>query len=146
MFNRILLVCTGNICRSPMAEALLRERLKGSGHEVRSAGTAALLGHPADPMAIEVAARAGLDIREHRARQLSRAMLSSADLVLAMDRSHVAWVTERFPEMRGRVKKLGHWRNNLDIRDPYRMSAEVFAEVFGRIQECTAEWIPRIHA
>lgn len=88
---RILTVCTGNICRSPLAEALLRERLRGLPVEVHSAGTHALVGHGMTTQTLELAAHAGVDAsiaQAHRARYLVEPMLMEADLVLTMTREH----------------------------------------------------------
>ncbi|MDO9379203.1 MAG: hypothetical protein Q7T56_10170 [Nocardioidaceae bacterium] len=87
--SSILFVCTGNVCRSPLAELLLRSRLDDaglSGIRVASAGTDAPVGAEMDPLTQEVAADMGLDGSVHRARMLDRAMLEDADLVLTAAR------------------------------------------------------------
>lgn len=88
---RVLVVCSGNICRSPMAEGLLRHRLRGDEKErmaVSSAGTLNLEGEPADPDAVAAAAEAGIDISDHRSRGISAAMVREADLILVMTEEH----------------------------------------------------------
>jgi len=67
--NIILTLCIGNICRSPLAQGLLAQQLPG--HTVWSAGLGALVGEPADPMSVQIAAEHGLDISAHRAQQVS---------------------------------------------------------------------------
>lgn len=97
---RILTVCTGNICRSPLAEALLRQRLSDLRVEVHSAGTHALVGHGMTTQTLELAARAGIDgavAQAHRARYLVEPMLIEADLVLAMTREHRDIVLQMTP-------------------------------------------------
>ncbi|MBK9179283.1 MAG: low molecular weight phosphatase family protein [Acidimicrobiales bacterium] len=86
----MLLVCTGNVCRSPMAEALLRSRLdrRGAAATVRSAGTAATLG-PADPRAVAALATRGIDLSGHVSRPLTPELVNGADLLLAMAREHL---------------------------------------------------------
>src|SRR5690349_5725511 len=112
MFKNILILCTGNICRSPMAEVLLRERLRGQAPDpglvpqIASAGTAALVGYPADAFAVEVAGRYGFDLSPHRGRQALTPLLSAADLVLVMERAHADWVHKQVPTLRGRVQLL----------------------------------------
>jgi protein-tyrosine phosphatase len=85
----ILVLCTGNICRSPMAEALLRERLRSRGVEasVSSAGLS-FDGRAATPEAIEAASRYQVDLDGHRSRVMSADLIEKADLVLAMERMH----------------------------------------------------------
>src|SRR4051794_7273086 len=90
-FN-LLFVCTGNTCRSPMAEAIARAELERRGWSnvrVASAGLAAAAGEPATREAVVVAARRGLDLGGHRARQLSAEIIGWADLVLGMSSSHL---------------------------------------------------------
>jgi len=88
----ILMVCTGNICRSPMAEGLLRQRLPDDLKplvDVRSAGTHGLHGNHAEPLAVKAAAAHGADISGHRARILDAPMVRSTDLILAMEKYHL---------------------------------------------------------
>lgn len=144
MFHKIILVCTGNICRSPLAEALFRLRFADDGIQIYSAGTAALVNYPADPQARIVALEHGLDISEHRAQQATLPLLTTMDLILTLDRTHSDWIQTRFPQLLGRTYKLGRWRNNLDIADPYRRPQEAFEESFAAISECTEDWVKRI--
>ncbi len=144
MFERIAVLCTGNICRSPIAEALLREQLATSGKQVLSAGTYAMVGQPADPISVELMREQGIDISGHRAQQATQALLKDCDLILVLDRSHLDWMNATFPPFRGRVHKIGRWPKNADILDPYRMPRAVFEEVRDRIAEGVAEWVRRI--
>ncbi|HUG36873.1 MAG TPA: low molecular weight protein arginine phosphatase [Candidatus Limnocylindrales bacterium] len=94
---RLLFVCTGNTCRSPMAEAIARRRaeeLGWSGLEVRSAGIAAYDGSPASDGAVRAAEAAGLDLSTHRSRPLTRAEAAAADLILTMSAEHLMRVVE----------------------------------------------------
>src|SRR3990172_2925307 len=89
---RVLVVCTGNVCRSPIAEGLLRAALEAKlgdqAPSVASAGTMGWVGSGADPASVEAGAERGVDISAHRARELRSDEVLAADLVLAMARDH----------------------------------------------------------
>jgi protein-tyrosine phosphatase len=144
MFNRILVVCTGNICRSPIGEGLLKERLKGRNIEVISAGVGALVGFPADPLAVEVAADHGLDIRAHRAQQATLPLLSAMDLILTLDQGHSDWINAKYPQLRGRVHKLMKWRENADVEDPYRKPKAAFDQAWRDIEIGVDDWLKKL--
>jgi protein-tyrosine phosphatase len=129
------MVCTGNICRSPMAEALLasRLRLRGVVAVVQSAGIAALVGSPADPTAVELMRGRGFDLGSHRARQLTPELVRTSDLVLVMETDQVALVERLFPPARGRVHRLGKIMG-VDVPDPYRRGRAAFAEALALIE------------
>jgi len=106
----ILVVCTGNVCRSPIAEGMVRSilqtRFGDAAPSVSSAGTAGWVGSAADPSSIAVAAELGIDISAHRARQLRRDDVRSAELVLAMASEHREAAARSAPEARGVVFAL----------------------------------------
>ena len=107
---RVLVVCTGNVCRSPIADGLLRaafvERLGEGAPEVGSAGTMGWEGSGADPNSIAAAAERGVDISGHVARGLASAGLASADLVLAMGSEHAVAAIRDAPEAAPRTFTL----------------------------------------
>ncbi|MBV15834.1 MAG: hypothetical protein CMA52_04940 [Euryarchaeota archaeon] len=105
----ILFVCTGNICRSPMGEALLRHHLAGNGayQPVASAGTHAMDGGLATGHGIEVLADRGIDMTGHRSRHLDTGIVEGADLIVAMTRQHQAVVGRLDPTARGRTFLAG---------------------------------------
>lgn len=134
MLERVLMVCVGNICRSPMAEGLARARLGGRPDaRVESAGLGALVGEPADATAVELMRERGLDISSHRARQLTPRMMSEYDLVLVMEAKHVQAVEEMSPAMRGRVHRIGKF-GGFDVPDPYRRERAAFETALGLIE------------
>lgn len=144
MIERILVVCVGNICRSPMAEALLRARLAGRGIEVGSAGLAGLAGAPIDPTAAAVLADHGLALEDHVARRLSPDMLSAADLVLAMDQRQLSAIRAIAPQARGKSFLLGHWIDAPAVADPYGRPRAAFEECHALITRAVDAWIPRL--
>ena len=94
----LLTVCTGNICRSPLAEALLRERLAPLDVRVSSAGTRALVGYGMTPEAAQLAADYGVpEVAAHRARFLTEGLLETPDLILAMSREHRRAIVDLAP-------------------------------------------------
>jgi protein-tyrosine phosphatase len=127
VFGRILTVCVGNICRSPMAEVLLAERLRARGHPavVESAGIAALVGRPADPFAQALMAQRGLDLSRHRARQLTPELIRAFELVLVMEAEQQREVESILPSARGRVHRIGRW-GGFDVPDPYKRDRAAF--------------------
>ncbi|MDO8248193.1 MAG: low molecular weight protein-tyrosine-phosphatase [Rhodoferax sp.] len=141
MMKRILTLCIGNICRSPLAQALLARELPQ--HTVWSAGLGALVGQPADPLSIEVAAAHGLDITEHRAQQVSSWMCQQVELILVMEQAHKSQLEQQFPMVRGKVFNLGQY-GKFDIADPYQQPIEAFDTAFAAIAQGVADWVPRI--
>lgn len=144
MFKNILVVCTGNICRSPIADFMLREKTAHLGLNVSSAGVGAMVGWPADPPAVAVAMSHGLDLGTHRARQLTVEMLVASDLVLTMDQGHSNWINQRFPQFRGRVHKLLKWRENADVEDPYGGPESVFLDCYRDIEWGVSDWLKKL--
>jgi protein-tyrosine phosphatase len=149
MIGHVLVVCAGNICRSPMAAALLAARLDCV--PVESAGLTALVGHQADPLAIDLMAERDVDIRPHRARQLVTWMAAAADLVLVMDRLQKQHLEERFAFLRGRVYRIGDASSlslqshaGFDIPDPYRKGRASFEESLNFIDAAVDGWSTRI--
>lgn len=142
----LLVICTANICRSPMAEAALRHAIAARGlrANVASAGVDALPGHPAHPISITTVARAGYgDISGHRSRQLSPRMAQEADFVLCMRNTHRDAIVARVPQAAGRTRLLGHW-SDIEIDDPVSGPAEGFIECLERMDECIEEWVDRL--
>jgi protein-tyrosine phosphatase len=145
MFERILVVCIGNICRSPVAEAMLTQALPG--RRIESAGLGALVGQGADPTAQQIAAEDGLDLSQHQARQISLDMLQAADLVLVMSEGQRRAVGEQLPAALGKTMLIGRWLadgSGREIPDPYRKSHEAFEHVHQLLKDATAAWVSKL--
>ncbi|MDE1005108.1 MAG: low molecular weight phosphotyrosine protein phosphatase [Paraburkholderia fungorum] len=141
MIGNILVLCEGNVCRSPMAAALLRAALPD--RTVASAGFNALLGVPAMPFAQDVMRERGLSIDDHRGRQLSHAACVEADLILVMDRQQRALLESKHPFARGKVFRIGEYKN-FDVHDPYRQPRFVFERCARLIETGVADWQARL--
>ena len=142
MFNSILVVCTGNICRSPMGERLLRQQLPG--RQVTSAGIFGLEGCPADAAAQAVAWRHGISLEGHVARTVTRSLLQKSDLILVMEPKHLRFIATMAPENRGKSLLFGQWLETKDIPDPYHKSREAFEYVFNQLGKASQEWARRL--
>jgi protein-tyrosine phosphatase len=141
MIQNVLVICIGNICRSPVAEALLSLKLKNTEPTVTvsSAGLGAMIGHPADPLSIELAQHLGLDISQHRARQMTPEIVFSSELILAMTKDQQLQVEQQYPGVRGRVHRLGKW-GEFDVPDPYRRPKAIFQQSIALIEQGVNEW------
>ncbi|MGP5574427.1 MULTISPECIES: low molecular weight protein-tyrosine-phosphatase [Psychrobacter] len=140
-FDNILVVCVGNICRSPMAEALLKQRYPHK--NVDSAGVGALVGHSADPAALEIMAKQEIDITNHVAKQIDEGLAKKADLIFTMSDSQTKWIEERWPFCRGKTFKLGHWQDK-DIADPYKHEMSAFQTAYQDIVVSLEQWADKI--
>lgn len=139
--KNILVLCIGNICRSPMAEGMLRYALPD--RHIYSAGLGALIGNPADPFSVQLMAEQGIDIREHRAQQISAALVAQAELVLVMDSEQKRYVESQYASSRGKVFRLGE-SGKFDIPDPYRGGIESFRIAYRMIDEGVKVWVEQI--
>lgn len=144
MFNSILIVCTGNICRSPIGERYLRRLLPDK--KIDSAGTAALVGHSADDSAVAIAEKNGLTLSEHKGRQFTSMIGRQYDLILVMEKMHIEQIARVAPEVRGKVMLFGHWLNQKEIPDPYRKSSEAFSSVYKLIEQAGKYWAEKLNA
>ncbi len=141
----ILFVCTGNVCRSPMAEYILRHRL-GSDYSVsiRSAGLYAVEGAPASEHAVQVLDEWGIDARPHKARLLTDERMREADLILVKTEAHRTDILQRRPEMEEKVRLLGSFgtrRDSFDIPDPAGLSLDMYRRTRDRIDEAVSDLI-----
>jgi protein-tyrosine phosphatase len=137
----VLMVCEGNVCRSPVAAALLTQALPQVA--VRSAGTRALVGHGAAPLAVELMDERGIDLRPHVSMLLTSAQVSGAQLILAMTRAQCKLIECAFPFARGRVYRLAE-HEKLDIVDPYQRGRFTFEIAVAQIEQGVQRWLGAI--
>ncbi|WP_413501254.1 low molecular weight protein-tyrosine-phosphatase [Psychrobacter maritimus] len=140
-FDNILVVCVGNICRSPMAEALLKQHYPDKA--IDSAGVGALVGHPADPAVLEIMKEQQLDISNHVAKQIDEELAKNADLIFTMSDGQTKWIEERWPFCRGKTFKLGHWQDK-NIADPYKHDMNAFKVAYQDIVDSLEQWADKI--
>lgn len=138
MFDSILVVCVGNICRSPTGERLLKQLLPTK--KIASAGLGALVDKPADAMATDVASAHGVSLEGHCAQQLNKSLCREYDLILVMEKGHIDAVGRIAPEVRGKTMLFGHWLNQQEIADPYRKSREAFEFVYVQLEQSAQKW------
>lgn len=126
----VLVVCTGNSCRSPLAAAFLSQAFTGMPVVVSSAGIAAPVGNPATQFAIAVGKEMGVDLTTHRARQLDKKMIEAADLILVMEQGQRRFILEQMPEAAAKVWLLaGYPEKEEEIPDPIGRSIEFYRQV-----------------
>ena len=142
MFNSILVVCVGNICRSPVGERLLRQALPAL--EVTSAGIQALVGKPADKAASKVAAEHGLSLHGHEARQFTPDLGKAHDLILLTEPGHKREIARVAPQLAGRVMLFDKWTGDRGIADPYLRSREFHEKTFAALSEAALAWARRL--
>lgn len=138
--RRVLVVCLGNICRSPIAEFVLRKRLEGRDVIVESAGIAATDGARIDPLALAVLERHGIDADAHVARRLDKSMIDAADLVLVMERSQLEFIQARLPSATGKTFLLGKWQGGFEIPDPFGKSRDTFDHLYRTVEMAARHW------
>jgi protein-tyrosine phosphatase len=141
MFNRILILCVGNICRSPTAEYILKQHIKNQEITVSSAGLAALQGKPVNESAKKVALKHGVDMSSHIAQQVNSKIIYENDVILVMQQGHLEDLHARYPEVRGKAFLLGKWIDDAEISDPYRKSDEAFIHVYNLIERACHAWL-----
>lgn len=155
MIKSILIVCTGNSCRSVMAEGLLRKFLKDKGREdikVISAGIGTMPGMMASPNTIEVMKQEGVDVSGHRAQFVSEEMIKNADLILGMEPIHIDTVLNMVPEAKDKTHLLLEYAYEIEeekpvnnaVFDPIGKPKEVYESVLMTVKDATERLVKRI--
>ena len=143
--KHILFVCTGNICRSPFAEGLLKKLVQKKGLDdivIDSAGLLALPGNSASGLAQKVAAEYDVDLSGHIAKSVKEDIIAGSDLILVMENSHAKDLLDAFPEAEDKVFLIRRFARfgsrDRGIADPYGLNYEAYRFCFLDIQDCVS--------
>lgn len=137
----ILLVCTGNSCRSVMAWGLLKEMLKGKqGYTIITAGTGTIRGMSPTKETIEVMSEQNIDVSQHRSQPTSQELLSKADLILVMEKRHKE-ILSRYPGVQNKLHLLNE---SGDIPDPIGRPLEFYRQVLAVIKEAIVRTVKKL--
>ena len=142
MFSSVLVVCVGNICRSPVGERLLARHCPDI--RVESAGISALVGHAADETAARVAAADGLSLDGHAARQFTAELAAPFDLILVMEEGHRREIHRIAPHLVGRTLLMTQWSGKKPVPDPFRKSDEFHQQVFTILKQASYSWASKL--
>jgi len=149
---QVLIVCTGNTCRSPMAEGALRSLLPSeiAAHvRVLSAGTNAVPGVPATPLAVSTVGSRGIDLRGHQSTSLTPELIRESELILGMEPGHVARARELAPDADDRIHLITEQGAEAEamrtgIHDPIGGTSVEYDDTFNRIRSHLLRWLPLI--
>lgn len=141
MFKNVLVLCLGNICRSPIAEYLLRDFAKKNNLDLNidSAGLTAMVGWPAHEYSIQIMQEHNIDLTAHRAKQVETQHVIQADLILVMDDIQRQMLARDFSHSSGKTFRIGEF-TKVDIPDPYGEAFPAFQNAFKLISESLEPW------
>lgn len=142
VISSIGIICTGNICRSPLAEKLLQRALPLQ--KIFSAGIEAVEGCPIHPLIEKIAKSFGVDLSNHLSQQLTFKMCKESDLLLCMEKRELLHLHKRYPEFSGKGILYGKWKGEREIPDPMGENIEFFRSVAFSIEELSHLWVDYI--
>lgn len=151
--KKVLFVCTGNTCRSSMAEGIFKKILQDLGKQdeiqVDSCGIFARVGDAASPNAIKVLKNEGIDISDHRTKPMTKQSLDEADLILTMTKSHKNYILDLFPYTKGKVYVLGEFAEGkgdeeFDVSDPFGGDEKVYKQAAEEIKQYLQKVLQRL--
>ena len=147
--RRLLVVCTGNSCRSVMAKGLLKKHLAGRDVQVFSAGVSAVPGFRPTRETIEVMAKQGIDISGHLSQRLTEEMVHRANMILVMEKWHKEQILRLVPTAKSKVFFLREFSSNssdekFEIPDPIAKPIEVYESCLGMIKECVEGLVSKV--
>ena len=136
----ILFVCTGNTCRSPMAECYFKHLTRGKDIKVRSAGIASIYGLPASPSAVRIMARYNQDLSSHQSQRVDRSLIEKSDMIIVMTEAHRDHLLEEWPFAQNKIFLLREFTKNpnpekMDIDDPMGGSEDYYQQSFDLMKE-----------
>lgn len=143
---RVLFVCSGNLCRSPMAEGLARAHAEARGLavEFRSAGTLGIVDQPAEPNAVAVCAELGVSLADHRSQAVTDENTAWADLIAVMEYDHAKTLRENFPASHDKVVMLGTFGGVDEVADPIGGWRFQFRWSRDEIKRCVSTLVDRL--
>jgi protein-tyrosine phosphatase len=145
--RNILIVCTGNVFRSPLAVEMTKQFLRSKRIKVDSAGMLEYRGAPLSQDIIELARRYGADLSKHRPRKVNADLLRDADLILVFDKKQVAELTERYPQIKSRTYTIKDYAGNFDgkdMEDLWNKPVEVYEKFIGELKGYLEKCVRRI--
>lgn len=144
--KKLLFICSGNICRSPMAEGMARVFADQAGLDVeaRSAGTLGIEGQPAHDRIVRACRRVGVELGGHRSQGLSAELIAWADRVLVMELAHAELVRERYPEVDEKMALLGIFGGLHEIDDPIGGWWFEYSRSVGEVERCVRGLLERV--
>jgi len=145
MINKVLILCLGNICRSPIAHVMLQEMAKEQNLNliVDSAGLTAMTGWAASPHSVALMQERQIPLDQHIAKQVTEALVKEADLILVMDDEQKRMLERKFHQACGKTFRIGH-HSDFDVEDPYQKERAAFEACTRKIEQGLIEWLDYI--